>query len=48
VPAVSLVTSAAIAANQIRATPTDSAIGLGLILLGLPVYFVWFHRRAET
>jgi APA family basic amino acid/polyamine antiporter len=46
VPAVSLVTSAAIAANQIRATPLDSAIGLGLILLGLPVYFVWSHRSA--
>jgi len=48
VPAVSLVTSAAIAANQIRATPIDSAIGLGLILLGLPIYFVWSHRSAET
>jgi basic amino acid/polyamine antiporter, APA family len=44
VPAVSLVTSAAIAANQIRAAPRDSAWGLGLILLGLPVYFVWSHR----
>jgi APA family basic amino acid/polyamine antiporter len=48
VPAVSLITSVAIALNQIRAAPFDSAIGLGLILLGLPVYFVWFHRRAET
>jgi basic amino acid/polyamine antiporter, APA family len=43
-PVVSLVTSAAIAVNQIRATPIDSAIGLGLILLGLPVYFVCFHN----
>ncbi len=46
VPAVSLITSAAIAANQIRATPLDSAIGLGLILLGLPIYFVWSHRSS--
>ncbi|HEY7403025.1 MAG TPA: amino acid permease [Candidatus Angelobacter sp.] len=44
VPAVSLVTSAAIAINQIRSTPRESAIGLGLILLGLPIYFVWSHR----
>lgn len=44
IPAVSLVTSAAVAINQIRAQPLDSAIGLGLILLGLPVYFVWSHR----
>ncbi|HET9284771.1 MAG TPA: amino acid permease [Candidatus Angelobacter sp.] len=47
VPAVSLITSAAIAINQIRSTPLDSAIGLGLILLGLPVYFVWFHRNVN-
>lgn len=45
VPAVSLITSAAIALNQLRTTPFDSAIGLGLILLGLPIYFVWFHRN---
>ena len=43
-PAVTLITSAAIAINQIWATPRDSALGLGLILLGLPVYFVWSHR----
>ena len=47
VPAVSLITSAAIAANQIRATPLDSILGLGLILLGLPVYFVWAHRSTN-
>jgi APA family basic amino acid/polyamine antiporter len=43
-PALSLVTSAAIAVNQIWATPRSSALGLGLILLGLPIYFVWSHR----
>ncbi len=47
IPAVSLITSAAIALNQIRATPRDSAIGLGLILLGLPIYFVWSHRSTN-
>jgi basic amino acid/polyamine antiporter, APA family len=47
VPAVSLITSAAIAANQIRATPLDSILGLGLILLGLPIYFVWSHRNTN-
>ncbi len=44
-PAVSLVTSAAIAANQIWASPRDSALGLGLLILGLPIYFVWSHRN---
>jgi APA family basic amino acid/polyamine antiporter len=44
-PIVSLVTSAAIAANQIWAAPRDSFIGLSLLLLGLPVYFFWAHRN---
>ena len=45
-PAVSFVTSAAIAGNQIWAAPRDSFFGLGLLLSGLPVYFVWSHRSA--
>jgi APA family basic amino acid/polyamine antiporter len=44
-PAVSFLTSAAIAINQIWASPRDSFIGLGLLLLGLPVYFFWAHRN---
>ncbi|HET9839329.1 MAG TPA: amino acid permease [Candidatus Angelobacter sp.] len=47
-PAATFITAAAIAVNQIYASPRESALGLGLILLGLPVYFVWSHRRAET
>lgn len=44
-PAISLLTSAAIAGNLIYAAPLrDSAMGLGLILLGIPVYFFWAHR----
>ena len=47
-PAISLLTSAAIAANQIWAAPRDSALGLGLLLLGLPVYFVWSHSHTTN
>lgn len=43
-PAISFLTSAAIALNQIWAAPRDSFIGLGLLLIGLPVYFFWAHR----
>jgi APA family basic amino acid/polyamine antiporter len=43
-PAISFVTSAAIAINQVWAAPRDSFIGLGLLLMGLPVYFFWAHR----
>ena len=44
-PTVSFLTSAAIAVNQIWAAPRDTFIGLGLLLLGLPVYFFWAHRN---
>jgi APA family basic amino acid/polyamine antiporter len=46
-PVVSLVTSAGIAVNQIWAAPRDSFIGLGLLLMGLPVYFFWAHRNTN-
>jgi APA family basic amino acid/polyamine antiporter len=46
-PAISFVTSAAIAINQIWAAPRDSFIGLGLLLMGLPVYFFWAHRNTS-
>ena len=44
-PAISFLTSAAIAGNQIWAAPRDSFFGLGLLLSGLPVYFFWAHRN---
>ena len=44
-PAISFLTSAAIAGNQIWAAPRDSFFGLGLLLSGLPVYFFWSHRN---
>ncbi|HEY4679073.1 MAG TPA: amino acid permease [Candidatus Angelobacter sp.] len=48
-PAISFVTSAAIAINQIWAAPRDSFIGLGLLLMGLPVYFFWAqHNGTEN
>jgi APA family basic amino acid/polyamine antiporter len=47
-PAISLVASGAIALNQIWASPRESAVGLGLILVGLPIYFVWARRNASS
>jgi len=40
VPALFIVAAAGIVTNQILANPRESGIGLGLILLGLPVYFL--------
>jgi basic amino acid/polyamine antiporter, APA family len=44
VPALFIVASAGIVSNQILANPRESAVGLGLILLGLPVYFFVSHQ----
>ncbi len=34
----------AVAGTQIASAPLDSALGLGLVLLGLPVFLVWRRR----
>jgi APA family basic amino acid/polyamine antiporter len=44
VPSLFILAAISVVINQIRADPGGSAIGLGLILLGVPVYFVWSHR----
>jgi APA family basic amino acid/polyamine antiporter len=41
VPLAFTAVSLTIVATQIAASPVDSAIGLGLVLVGLPIYFVW-------
>jgi APA family basic amino acid/polyamine antiporter len=43
-PVVFIAASVGIVVNQCVADPRGSAVGLGLLLLGLPVYFVWSRR----
>jgi APA family basic amino acid/polyamine antiporter len=45
VPIVFIAASIVIVVMQIMAVPRDSMIGLGMVLLGLPVYVVWSKRR---
>jgi APA family basic amino acid/polyamine antiporter len=46
VPAVFIAASLVIVVTQVAAAPAGSAIGLGLVLIGLPVYFLWSrHAR---
>ena len=46
VPAIFIAVSLVIVVTQVTAAPAGSAIGLGLVLLGLPVYFLWSrHAR---
>jgi basic amino acid/polyamine antiporter, APA family len=47
VAVVFILASLGIVLNQVRANPRGSALGLGLILLGLPVYFVWSHQPSR-
>ena len=44
IPLLFIAGSMTVVVNQLRADPRSSAVGLGLLLLGLPVYFVWSHR----
>jgi APA family basic amino acid/polyamine antiporter len=46
IPIVFALVSFAIVFNQIRVDPQNSAIGLGLVLIGLPVY--WFSLRRDA
>ena len=43
-PVIFVAAASLIVLNQCFANPRGSAIGLGLLLLGLPVYFVWSRR----
>ena len=43
-PAVFSLVSFFIVANQIVSEPRDSIIGLGIVALGLPVYYLWAGR----
>jgi APA family basic amino acid/polyamine antiporter len=43
-PAVFVLASFFIVANQILSAPRDSIIGLGIVALGLPVYYLWVRK----
>ena len=44
-PGLFILVSVFIAANQIVSKPRDSIIGLGVVALGLPVYYLWAKRN---
>jgi APA family basic amino acid/polyamine antiporter len=46
-PALFIASSLVIVVNQLIHEPRDSAIGLGLVVIGLPVYIIW-SRRPRT
>lgn len=46
VPVLFALSAFAIVANQVAAAPVDSALGLGFVLVGWPVYVAWTRRTA--
>ena len=47
VPALFIASSSAIVLNQIISSPRESAFGLSLVLLGLPVYYLWAGKQKK-
>lgn len=48
VPALFILVSLVVVANQVASQPVDAAIGLLLVAAGLPVYHIWMRRRAVS
>jgi basic amino acid/polyamine antiporter, APA family len=48
IPIVFAVASFAIVVNQIRVDPWNSAIGLGMVVVGLPIFWLWVRRAARA
>jgi APA family basic amino acid/polyamine antiporter len=44
VPIVFAVSAFAIVANQVAAEPKDSMLGLGMVVIGLPIYYIWARK----
>jgi hypothetical protein len=45
VPLLFALVSFAIVFNQLRADPLNSAIGLGMVVVGLPIYWMFIRIR---
>lgn len=47
IPSIFIVSSFAIVVNQIISSPLESIFGLSLVLIGLPVYYLWARKNTE-
>jgi len=47
IPALFIISSLAIVANQIISNLLESIFGLSLVLLGLPVYYLWAKKKTK-
>lgn len=44
IPTIFILSSVAIVANQMISDPLESLFGLAIVLVGLPVYFIWIKK----
>ncbi len=47
VPAIFIVFSLSIVVNQLVSDPKESLFGLSIVLLGVPVYYLWVNKRTK-
>jgi basic amino acid/polyamine antiporter, APA family len=47
-PLLFIASGAAIVVNTVFSQPGQAAIGIGMVLLGLPAYVFWTRRRPTT
>lgn len=45
IPAIFIISSAVIVINQIVSDPAESIFGLLLVVIGLPVYYIWIRNK---
>jgi APA family basic amino acid/polyamine antiporter len=45
VPAIFIVASLAIVVNQLLSDPWDATLGLGMVAIGAPIYYLWHARH---
>jgi APA family basic amino acid/polyamine antiporter len=48
VPALFIAGALTVVVNQVIDQPGESAVGLGMVLLGVPVYYLWARPNRET
>jgi APA family basic amino acid/polyamine antiporter len=48
IPVAFAAVSLAIAVNQIRVDPWNSTVGLAMVLIGLPVYWIWLRPMTQS
>lgn len=47
-PGLFILAAAALVINTVATQPKESAIGIGIVLLGVPVYFIWRSRLKKV